>query len=488
MRGTFKQVRAIVGSTLLVLGLQGCAMFDKPDVYRGLTQQEAQAFVLRQVGGAVPASTKLNAYYSMEIKWSSWGSPWKCNMQHARIELWDLVLTQREGNSFEGTRTSLGDCITPSSDPVAGRFDDNAVYMYFPREATTYVSKFRIERKRGVAVKLVFMGQYKYINDEVKLHPPRANPLYGVSGEKIAESGGPADMWESTEYLAADEDPRPTAAQRRRERFQEENASNGRASSEIAQRKAEYDADQRAFEQQQRQRALAQLNAQLDQKQVELDTRREAQARAAQQQAERSSPARPSSDARPSSPSSGATRASAGTGHRAAASGSTAVANAAAAAARAAEDKKRAEAAEAERKKQLAEAETARAAQRAKEQAEREAAKRAQVEAERSAKAGYLAQLTSGTRLYARSCPDGKGKHYMVGTRPRIKPEVVSCIDVYYRAACPGSASYSRGVAKNFLGASTDCFMGDAVEIDPTPACDVKQVRVEVEQVRGCGE
>jgi hypothetical protein len=59
-----------------------------------------------------------------------------------------------------------------------------------------------------------------------------------------------------------------------------------------------------------------------------------------------------------------------------------------------------------------------------------------------------------------------------------------------YEYPCPGQVQGAgvRGVAKNFTGLATDCFMGDSVEISPTPSCPVKEVRVEVRDVRGCGD
>lgn len=96
--------------------------------------------------------------------------------------------------------------------------------------------------------------------------------------------------------------------------------------------------------------------------------------------------------------------------------------------------------------------------------------------------------MRSGIKLLARTCPDGQGNYYVMGMRPRLQPEAVSCIDVKYEAVCEGSGSGSRGVARNFLGAATDCFMGDAVKIAPTPACEVRLVRVVVRDVTECGD
>ena len=133
------------------------------------------------------------------------------------------------------------------------------------------------------------------------------------------------------------------------------------------------------------------------------------------------------------------------------------------------------------------------AAQHAKDKAEREAAERAAKlaqeqarQAEQKAKSDYLAQLRRGLHLRARKCPDGEGNYYVVGLLPAIKPRPVACIDVNFRASCPGNVAATENVSKDFLGASTDCFMGDATKIEPKPACAVEQVRVDVTNVQEC--
>jgi ankyrin repeat protein len=119
-----------------------------------------------------------------------------------------------------------------------------------------------------------------------------------------------------------------------------------------------------------------------------------------------------------------------------------------------------------------------------------EAARKAETQAQerqaREAKDGYLLAMTRGIKLAARTCPDGRGKHYIVGTRPGIKPEAVGCIDVQYRAVCVGAREGVQGSVHNFVGASTDCFFGDAAEISPTPSCKVAQVSVQVTSVTAC--
>jgi len=126
-------------------------------------------------------------------------------------------------------------------------------------------------------------------------------------------------------------------------------------------------------------------------------------------------------------------------------------------------------------RKRVAEAEAAR----------KQAAAAAAKLAEQQAKAQYLRSVASGTRLVATKCPDGAGKFYATGTRPNIKPEVVACVDVHYRAYCPGSRQHSNGVARNFIGMS-GCF-GDTYDINPKPDCNVDQVRIDIVEARVCG-
>jgi len=120
----------------------------------------------------------------------------------------------------------------------------------------------------------------------------------------------------------------------------------------------------------------------------------------------------------------------------------------------------------------------------ASEEAKRKAEKEREAQAEQQARAQYLQSVTAGTRLVATKCPDGEGKYYATGTRPNIKPEVVSCVDVRFRAYCPGSRQYSEGLAHNFIGMN-GCF-GDTYEINPKPGCKVDQVRIEVVEAREC--
>jgi hypothetical protein len=148
---------------------------------------------------------------------------------------------------------------------------------------------------------------------------------------------------------------------------------------------------------------------------------------------------------------------------------------------KAAQDKAAQEKAAAEHAQQQKLAHEKAAQEKAQKEADAQAAKLAEAKADQD----YLQQVRAGLQLKARHCPDGEGKYYIVGLRPRIKPERVGCIDVQFEAICEGSVVGSKGVARNFSGLATDCFMGDAVKVEPTPACKVNQVRVEVREVTG---
>lgn len=129
------------------------------------------------------------------------------------------------------------------------------------------------------------------------------------------------------------------------------------------------------------------------------------------------------------------------------------------------------------------------AARKAEQEAEQEAARQAKERAEAAeaqVRSDYPRQLRRGITLRARTCPDGEGKHDVVGSRPRINPEKVSCVDIHYEALCPGLVVGRKGVGQNFTGVATDCLMGDTYTIDPKPACPVKEVRVALRDMLAC--
>ena len=119
----------------------------------------------------------------------------------------------------------------------------------------------------------------------------------------------------------------------------------------------------------------------------------------------------------------------------------------------------------------------------AKEKADKLAKEEAEKAAKQQAQKAFLDAMISGIRLVATKCPDNAGHYYATGSMPKTPKG--GCIDVYYEASCPSSGQASRGVAKNFIGMS-GCF-GDTYQIEPKPACSVKEVQIRVTDVRpGC--
>lgn len=121
----------------------------------------------------------------------------------------------------------------------------------------------------------------------------------------------------------------------------------------------------------------------------------------------------------------------------------------------------------------------------AKRRADEEAAERKAAEetAKRKAEEEYFAFLRQNIKLKALTCMGGEGAYFVTGSMPKVK-EVVSCIDVHYRASCPGSGSSSTGILGTF-GTTSGC-LGDLSELTPKPSCPINQVTAEVVRVTGC--
>lgn len=133
------------------------------------------------------------------------------------------------------------------------------------------------------------------------------------------------------------------------------------------------------------------------------------------------------------------------------------------------------------------EMEKAVAAKAAAEKARREKAeadKKAQAEAKAQAESDYLRKLAAGTRLVAQNC---FGEHHVMGKLPSIKPRLVECVDVQFRAYCSGARPpvYYQGVIKNMVGMGTGCY-GDTAQMEPKLACKATEITVEVVEARGC--
>lgn len=128
------------------------------------------------------------------------------------------------------------------------------------------------------------------------------------------------------------------------------------------------------------------------------------------------------------------------------------------------------------------------AAGKIQEQAERapSGGERAQAEAAMSEeRRTYLMTMMYGIRLAATTCPDGQGHYYVTGVMPKQAPKGEACFDVHYEAMCPPNQKVITGVVKNFTGMG-GC-SGNANQIEPKPACDVRKVIIRVTGLRpGC--
>jgi len=105
---------------------------------------------------------------------------------------------------------------------------------------------------------------------------------------------------------------------------------------------------------------------------------------------------------------------------------------------------------------------------------------------QRQQRSEALSELRSGTRLAARSC---YGETRIVGTLPaKAKARAGGCIDISYIAQCPDQRGPTgiRGTLRNFVGAASDCFMGDAVALPSRAACTADNLRVTVVEVNAC--
>ncbi len=247
----FQKIKSAVALVMLLLIMQGCGA----TVYRGVTPAEADVIVTNMAGTAKPTDVTLAKYYQEQQKYISWRGTWNCNNQLVKVILINQVLTPGNGNFVYGQRSSVGDsrCTAIETYDMAGRYDKNYLYLYIRGVEQTFIEKYAINKKaywademQVVEGALVFLGQYKYIDDVWSFHKAKANPLYGVSGQKIPESGGWADMWESSEFAPKREDPRVSAEERRLAILAKESKKVGELAAEIAAREAEDDADQRA--------------------------------------------------------------------------------------------------------------------------------------------------------------------------------------------------------------------------------------------------
>lgn len=113
--------------------------------------------------------------------------------------------------------------------------------------------------------------------------------------------------------------------------------------------------------------------------------------------------------------------------------------------------------------------------------AQQESDRLAEAKARAGARDDYLRRLAGGTRLAGKTC---FGEQHVLGTLPQITPRAVACVDVHFRAYCPGSSAAISGVIRNMQGMKTGCY-GDTARIH-NDACKAEALRVEVVAARAC--
>jgi hypothetical protein len=251
--GAHPSATAWIHLTLLLFCLcvvQGCGA---PPVIRGMTVPEADAYLVSVAGTSKPDAVTLAPFYYEEEKYVSWTSAWDCNNRRVRVLVYSIVITPLDGNLVKVSISSVGDCTDRSrfDGSFVGRYDSNSLYLYktdLPSDYTATIKKFDFEKSKNndKTPRLIYRGSFAYYDDVWKLQKAKDNPLYGVTGQKIAESGNFADMWSSTEWIPQTTDPRPTALQRQRLTAKVESESVDETAGDIARRRADRTADERS--------------------------------------------------------------------------------------------------------------------------------------------------------------------------------------------------------------------------------------------------
>jgi hypothetical protein len=111
-------------------------------------------------------------------------------------------------------------------------------------------------------------------------------------------------------------------------------------------------------------------------------------------------------------------------------------------------------------------------------------------EAEKVAKAksesDFLAEVKRQFKLVARTCPGGEGRYFALGVNPNIKPEIVACYGIQFRAICRGGGISAYGSTSHFRSVANSCFAGEAVPIEPKLNCKPEDIQITVTEVTPC--
>eukprot|EP01029_Cantina_marsupialis_P013037 TRINITY_DN289084_c1_g1_i5.p2 TRINITY_DN289084_c1_g1~~TRINITY_DN289084_c1_g1_i5.p2 ORF type:complete len:178 (-),score=30.31 TRINITY_DN289084_c1_g1_i5:610-1143(-) len=115
---------------------------------------------------------------------------------------------------------------------------------------------------------------------------------------------------------------------------------------------------------------------------------------------------------------------------------------------------------------------------------QKELEKRREKEKIENQRAIYLNKMKNGISLYGKMC---FGEHsVVVSSIPKIKPEAVSCIDVYYKVTCRNNRTQiATGLMHNLVDMGTGCY-GDTKEVSPRLSCIPEDYEVSVTKVLKC--
>ena len=174
-------IRALLG-VILLAGLAGCA---STPVYTSLPTADARKLVETLAGTARPKDVKLYERYVQVNVTQSFDDRWPCNKSLMIITSSAIELQYGPDNSFTGVRVDEGDCRSKSQDRIAGRYDQNFLYIYYPDDPTSRVLKYEILRLGliisvdGVDISagtLYFRGAHRLKNGAPDFGPAADNP------------------------------------------------------------------------------------------------------------------------------------------------------------------------------------------------------------------------------------------------------------------------------------------------------------------------
>jgi hypothetical protein len=469
-----------LGLGLMVALLTACA---HDPVIRGMDQEEAKAFILSKVGTQVPPDVQFVRHYKENYSKTT-DTQFICNRSSQLERVTNYTVSRVEGNYLQIDASHFEDCDTSVTRyKLDGWFDSRYLYLRSPASATTHV--YVMEILQGGRL-LTDAGNYRYVDGKlswqrhVRNGEKRSNGGYHYTTGYVAQADAAAVGDEYSTMLQRSQQARRDEPSTASQIAQFSSLLAGQLNQQSALRAREQAA---ALERQNQLRAAEAATASRNQQLL-------AAAAASRQSLTSQSTLQPVAP-RQTTPSSLGGSAQTVTSSRptpSAAAPAVPSARPELLAANLAEQQRQKEARQREEKAAADQAAAERlAAQKAaveERKARREAEKKAEAEAKARAERDYLQQLAAGTRMGAKNC---YGEQHVMGSMPSIKPRPVACIDMHFRAYCPGtpsSAAY-QGVLKNMVSMGTGCF-GDTAEIKPKLSCKAEEIRVEVTRAQPC--